>query len=122
MDFQYVLRSILALIIIIWLANLVLEKLNDYLQGQSRSIEIIERFSISKNSSLALVKIINRYYVMSLTENKNEILQELKAEEVEELRNRLEEKKERNVSTIVQKFDYSKIKEKYSHYFEDDRK
>lgn len=122
MDFQYILRSILALIIIIWLANILLKKLDNYMQGRSHSMIIVERFTISKSSSIAVVKIIDRYYLMSLTDSKNEILKEFEDEEIEELIHQIEENNDKNLSAKVQNFDYSKLKEKYRHYFEDDKK
>ena len=64
MDLLYILRSILALIFIIWLANLLLGKLNQYMKGRTQSIEVIERFSVTKNSSLAIVKVVNNYYLI----------------------------------------------------------
>lgn len=122
MNFQYIVRSILALIIIIWLANQVLKKLNDHMQGQSPSIEVIERFSINKNSSLALVKVIESYYLMSLNENKNEILKELTSEEVELLLNNLEKEQLAKKDFLTKSFNISAWKEKYRNYFEGDQK
>lgn len=113
MDLLYILRSILALIFIIWLANLLLGKLNQYMKGRTQSIEVIERFSVTKNSSLAIVKVVNNYYLMSFSENQNEILKEFSAAEVYEI---IELKKvEEAKNPIVEEnwHELSKWKEKY---------
>lgn len=122
MNFLYVLRSILALVVIIWLANKILHKLNDYMQGQSRAIEIIERFSISKNSSLAIVKILQGYYLMSFSEQSNEILKELQREEIEELIKIIEKQKSSELSFVNSEMDFSTWKEKYHDFLKSNRK
>lgn len=120
MDLLYILRSILALIFIIWLANLLLGKLNQYMKGRTQSIEVIERFSVTKNSSLAIVKVVNNYYLMSFSENQNEILKEFSAAEVYEI---IELKKvEEAKNPIVEEnwLELSKWKEKYKKFLKRD--
>ena len=120
MDLLYILRSILALIFIIWVANLLLGKLNQYMKGRTQSIEVIERFSVTKNSSLAIVKVVNNYYLMSFSENQNEILKEFSAAEVYEI---IELKKvEEAKNPIVEEnwLELSKWKEKYKKFLKRD--
>lgn len=121
MSFNYVLRSIFALIIIIWLANVLLKQLNKYTQSQSKSIQIIERFSISKNSSLAIVKIVETYYLMSFNENSNEILKEFSEEEVDEVLAIIKDQTALNPSEIFTDVNFTKIKAKYTKFFERDQ-
>lgn len=121
MNLQSIVRTILALVIIIWLANLLLGKLNHYMEKQSRSIEIIERFSITKNSSLAIVKIVNSYYLMSFSEDSNEILKEFTAEEVYEIVEVMKEQETRDPSQFIDQLDFSKWKEKYADFFNRDQ-
>lgn len=117
MDFNYVLRSIFALILIIWLANVLLGKLNKYTQGQSKSIQIIERFSISKNSSLAIVKIVATYYLMSFNEGSNEILKEFTADEVDEMLIVMQNQAASSPSQLFTAMNVTKIKDKYTKFF-----
>ncbi len=118
MDFNYVLRSIFALILIIWLANVLLGKLNKYTQGQSKSIQIIERFSIGKSSSLAIVKVVEKYYLMSLNENSNEILKEFTADEVDEMLEIMQDQTASTPSQLFTDMNVAKIKDKYTKFFE----
>lgn len=124
MDFNYVLRSIFALILIIWLANVLLVKLNKYTQGQSKSIQVIERFSISKNSSLAIVKIVNHYYLMSFNNNSSEILKKFAVDEVDEIQEILKNQQDSKSENIFTEIDFTKLKDKYTRFFEEgkDRK
>lgn len=113
MDLLYIIRSILALIFIIWLANILLRKLSYYMKGQTPSIEVIEKYSVSKNSSLAIVKIVNSYYLMSFNEDKNEILKEFTVAEVYEI---VESKKMGEESDPISRemwTDLPRLKEKY---------
>lgn len=121
MSFNYVLRSIFALTIIIWLANILLRQLNKYTQSQSKSIQIIERFSINKNSSLAIVKIVKAYYLMSFNESSNEILKEFSKKEVDEVLAINKEQTALNPSEIFTDFNFTKLKEKYTKFLERDQ-
>lgn len=117
MDFNYILRSIFALILIIWLANVLLGKLNQYIQRQSTSIQVIERFSINKNSSLAIVKVVNTYYLMSFNENNSEILKEFAAEEVNDILDVMREQEKERARSSIAALDLTKIKRKYADFF-----
>lgn len=121
MDFNYVLRSIFALILIIWLANVLLGKLNKYTQDQSKSIQIIEQFSISKNSSLAIVKIVNHYYLMSFNENSSEILKEFAIDEVDEIQEMIENREDSKLTEYFTEINFVKMKDKYARFFEKDK-
>lgn len=118
MNLNYILRSIFALIVIIWLANVLLRKLNSYMQGQSKAIQIIERFSISKNSSLTIVKILNNYYLMSFNENSSEILKEFTTEEIDEITQIMQNQEDYNPVEFFAQIDFSKLKGKYTDFFE----
>lgn len=121
MNFNYVLRSILALVIIIWLANMLLGILNKYAHGQSRSIQIIERYSINKNSSLAIVKIVNDYYLMSFNAEGNQVLKEFSADEVDDIVENLQYQQDMNVTQFFEKIDFAKTKDKYSTFLKKDQ-
>ncbi|SEK22194.1 flagellar protein FliO/FliZ [Carnobacterium iners] len=79
----YVVKSILALVVIIFIANYSLKYLNTFMTKKGKAIRIIERTAINKSSSICIVEIAGTYYVMSFTETRNEILRELTGSEKE---------------------------------------
>ena len=79
----YVVKSIFALIVIIFIANYSLKYLNTFMTKKGKAIRIIERTAINKSSSICIVEIAGTYYVMSFTETRNEILRELSETEKE---------------------------------------
>lgn len=89
--FLYTLRSIIALIGVLWLANFVLKYIDQYANKQTKSIQVIERTSVSKSSSLAIVKIMEQYYVMSISEHSTEILERLSDEDIQILEKQIKE-------------------------------
>lgn len=81
----YIVKSIVALMVIILLANILLKKLNSFSGKQHGTIQVIERLPVSKSSSLAIVKIGKQVYLMSLSDNSSEILKEFTASEAKEI-------------------------------------
>ena len=79
----YVVKSIFALVVIIFVANYSLKYLNTFMTKKGKAIRIIERTAINKSSSICIVEIAGTYYVMSFTETRNEILRELTESEKE---------------------------------------
>lgn len=116
--FLYVLRSIVALLIVIWVANVLLKYVNQHMNKQTRTMQIIERITVSKSSSLAIVKIINQYYLMSFTEDTSEILREFTHEEIEEMEKPFNKQEEVESKASLNKIGFSYLKEKYKHFFE----
>lgn len=82
---SYVLKSVVALIVIILAANYGLKYLNTFMTKRNQVIKVIERTPISKSSALSIVEIADTYYLMSFTDTRNEILRELTAEEKEKI-------------------------------------
>jgi flagellar biogenesis protein FliO len=78
------LQTIIVLIAVIVLANVSLKIVGKKLQGGGRAIEILEKVQISPNSSIAVVRILGIYYLMSLSDGGNMIIKELEGEELEE--------------------------------------
>lgn len=118
MGLENIIKSIIALIIVIWLANFLLNKLNSYSKGQAKMIQVIERYPVSKTSSLAIVKIINRYYLMSLSESSSEILEEFSSKEAYEIVEQMNQQESIDPSMVMKQIDLTAIKEKYTHFFE----
>lgn len=79
----YVIKSILALGVIIFAANYSLKYLNTFMTKKGKAIRIIERTVVNKSSSICIVEIAGTYYVMSFTDTRNEILRELTESEKE---------------------------------------
>ncbi|HIZ52982.1 MAG TPA: flagellar biosynthetic protein FliO [Candidatus Enterococcus avicola] len=80
--FFSVLKMIIFLIVIIYAINWTLKYLNRYTNQSSEVIEVIQRLGVSKSSSIAIVKILDQHYLMSLSETQNQIIKILTAEEV----------------------------------------
>lgn len=110
-SFIYIVRSILALIVVVWVANIALRYLNSLSIHDKKSIQIIERISVSKASSLAIVKIVNDYYLMSFSESATETLQKFTPEEVKEIEERMEMNPVLDPKQAFVKFDFKQAKE-----------
>jgi len=82
---EYVLKSVLALIVIIFLANKLLGYMNAIMNKQTKAIRIIERMPVNKNSSMCIVEMLGSYYLMSFTEGRNEFLKEFIEDESQAL-------------------------------------
>lgn len=117
-SFIYILRSILALIVVVWVANIALRYLNNLSIHDKKSIQIVERISVSKASSLAIVKIVNDYYLMSFSDNSTEILQKFTPEEVIEIEKRIEMNPTMDPKETFNKFDFKQLKGTVTEYFE----
>lgn len=78
-----ILQIFIVLIVVIILAQLSLKYLNTYTSKNCKNIKILERIAVNKNSYLGIVKILDEYYLMSFSENKNEILKSLDRQYVE---------------------------------------
>ncbi len=83
--FLSVLQTFLVLVLVIFLAHISLRLLNRYMIKQNNIIKVWEKTSVSTNSSLGIVEVSGKYYLMSFTQKDNKILKELDPEEIEEL-------------------------------------
>lgn len=86
-----ILQTLVALSLVIVLANISLKLLNKYMIKQNKIIKVWEKTTVNTNSSLGIVEISGKYYLMSFTQGQNSILKELDAKEIEEI---LKEKEE----------------------------
>lgn len=82
---SYILKSILALIIIIFAANHLLHYLNGYMKKKNKAITVIERLAVSKHSSICIVEICGTVYLMSVTDKQTEIIKEFSESERKEI-------------------------------------
>lgn len=84
-----ILRTIIFLIIIIFMINICLKYMGKYTNQSKKNFRVIQKILVSKTSSIGIVQIIDTYYVMSFSESRNEILKELDEYEVAQLLNSL---------------------------------
>lgn len=119
---EYVVKSILALVVIIFLANKLLAYLNTVMKQQTKSLQIIERMPVNKNSSICIVELLGNYYLMSFTEGRNEILKEFSETESEAIRKLQAEKNAPGSQLPANREDfketYEKIQQKMRLYME----
>lgn len=95
--------------------NICLKLLGKYANQSKKNFRIIQKIAVSKTSSIGIVQIIDTYYVMSFSENRNEILKELSDNEVAQLLDSMENPKEsenngKNFKQILQEMN-DKIQE-----------
>lgn len=83
--FFTILQTFIVLIIVILLAHISLKLLNRYMVKQNKIVKIWEKTSVNNNSSIGVVEVSGKYYLMSFTPNENKILKELEKAEVEEV-------------------------------------
>ena len=108
---EYVLKSVLALIVIIFLANKLLGYMNTIMNKQTKAIRIIERMPVNKNSSMCIVEMLGSYYLMSFTEGRNEILKEFTEDESQAI---IAMRKEKELSAGQSSLDAEQLKEIYA--------
>ena len=77
-----VVRLIIGLAVVIFLINVLMRYLNKYTTQNNDSLRLVLRVALSKNLSLGIVEILGAYYVVSMSEQKLEIIRQLDAEEI----------------------------------------
>lgn len=80
-----IIQMIVMLLVVIYLINISLKYLAKYSRQSSPAMQVIQKIPVTKTSALAIVKILDQYYVMSIAEQKNEILRTLTPTEQETL-------------------------------------
>lgn len=80
-----VLQTLVVLLAVIALANVTLKYLGKKISTGHQTIEILEKCPTSGNSSVAVVRIANGYYLMSLSDHGHSILKELEPGEVKSI-------------------------------------
>jgi len=98
-----VIRLIIGLAVVIFLINVLLRYLNKYTSQANENLRLVQRVALSKNLSLGIVEILGSYYVVSMSEQKLEVIRRLTSDEVERLKTNLAQKQELNEQQ-VQKF------------------
>ena len=92
MGLPELLQMIASLVVIVFLANFLLKKLNKFQQPSSQVIKIIERVQVSKTSSLCIVQVESDYMLMSISDTSNEVIKTFTTEEKDAIQQRLNKK------------------------------
>ncbi|ASR40543.1 flagellar biosynthetic protein FliO [Ligilactobacillus agilis] len=95
-----VVRLIIGLAVVIFLINVLMRYLNKYTTQNNDSLRLVLRVALSKNLSLGIVEILGAYYVVSMSEQKLEIIRQLDAEEIEQLEANLAQKQAANEQQV----------------------
>lgn len=95
-----VVRLIIGLAVVIFLINVLMRYLNKYTTQNNDSLRVVLRVALSKNLSLGIVEILGSYYVVSMSEQKLEIIRQLDAEEIEQLEANLAQKQAANEQQV----------------------
>ncbi|MBN2903116.1 MAG: flagellar biosynthetic protein FliO [Enterococcus sp.] len=69
------------LLLILYLINISLKYLNRYTNQHNHQLRILQKIAVSKSSSIGIVQIMDKCYVMSFSEQQNQIIKELTPEE-----------------------------------------
>lgn len=95
-----VVRLIIGLAVVIFLINVLMRYLNKYTTQNNDSLRLVLRVALSKNLSLGIVEILGAYYVVSMSEQKLEIIRQLEATEIEQLEANLAQKQAANEQQV----------------------
>lgn len=95
-----VVRLIIGLAVVIFLINVLMRYLNKYTTQNNDSLRLVLRVALSKNLGLGIVEILGSYYVVSMSEQKLEIIRQLDAEEIEQLEANLAQKQAANEQQV----------------------
>ena len=95
-----VIRLIIGLAVVIFLINVLMLYLNKYTTQSNDSLRLVLRVAISKNLSLGIVEVLGSYYVVSMSEQKLEIIRQLDAKEIEQLEANLAQKQAANEQQV----------------------
>ncbi|WP_050612097.1 flagellar biosynthetic protein FliO [Ligilactobacillus agilis] len=95
-----VVRLIIGLAVVIFLINVLMRYLNKYTTQNNDSLRLVLRVALSKNLSLGIVEILGAYYVVSMSEQKLEIIRQLDATEIEQLEANLAQKQAANEQQV----------------------
>lgn len=103
-----IIKMVIFLLIILYLISQSLKFLNKQINPENEILQVVQRISVSKTSSIAIVQMFNKYYVMSISEQQNQIIKELSEEEVLQLKQHQQLLKQQQKTPA----DFSKILQK----------
>ncbi|HKL10424.1 MAG TPA: flagellar biosynthetic protein FliO [Clostridia bacterium] len=84
-------KLFIALPVVVLIAYLSLRLANRYMKGlgNSRNLEVIETVQVYNKAALSIVRILDGYYVLGVTEHGVETIRELSCEEADSFRKTL---------------------------------
>lgn len=118
-----VVRLIIGLAVVIFLINVLMRYLNKYTTQNNDNLRLVLRVALSKNLSLGIVEILGSYYVVSMSEQKLEIIRQLEATEIEQLEANLAQKQavnEQQVEKFKEIFTKAKLTVRKDHKDDED--
>lgn len=74
-------RVIAGLAVVLLLLVLTLKYLNRFTSQANESFRVVKKIAVTKTSAIAIVLIVDKYYVMSFSESGNSIIRELSDDE-----------------------------------------
>lgn len=84
-SFFLLIKTIVFLLAIILLIRITLIYVDKYSKNKSQNIKIIEKVSLGKDTSIAIIFLCGNYFLMSISQTENKIIKELNDAEVKEL-------------------------------------
>lgn len=78
-------KMIVGLVLVVFLINLFLKYLQKFVAPQDSKFRVIKKIAVSKTSSIGIVQVVDRYYLMSLAEQSSSVIAELSQDEVDQL-------------------------------------
>ena len=102
-------KMIAGLAAVLLLIVLTLKYLNRFTSQANENFRVVKKIAVTKSSSLAIVLIIDKYYVMSFSEQENKIIKELSKEEAEKL---IQENRQNEERQLEMAENFKKIFEK----------
>lgn len=88
-----IIRSIGALILIIYLINILIKYLSKFTNGQNRLVKIIEKVPLDANLNLAIIEVMGDFFLISSSKDSTTILRELDEDEVKKQMEIVEEER-----------------------------
>lgn len=93
-----VMRSIGALLLVIYLINILIRYLSKFTSGQNRLVRIIEKVPLDANLSIVIIEVMGDFFLVSSSKESTTILRELDSDEVEEQIEKIEEERKKSKS------------------------
>lgn len=85
-SFFILFKTIIFLLAILFLVRLTLNSVNKLNHFEKKNMKIIESLPISKDSSIVIVYVYGKYYLMSLSQNGTQMIKELSEDQIREVR------------------------------------
>lgn len=123
-SFFILFKTIIFLLAILFLVKLTLNSINKLNHFEKKNMKIIESLPMSKDSSIVIVYVYGKYYLMSLSQKGTQMIKELSEDQIREVKiQKMVENEFRNIEKekIVQVF-LAKVKTFFKKEIKDEEK